>query len=53
MDTFIVRDLYDGSGALPERYNARGTFCFLARHRDIDGAFDVSFTIEFELFNSS
>ncbi len=34
-----------------ERYNARGTFCFLARHRD-DGHFDVSFTIKFEtLFN--
>ena len=53
MDTFIVCDLYDRSGALPERYNARGAFCFLARHRDIDGAFDVYFAIEFELFNSS
>lgn len=38
---------------MPERYNARGAFCFLAQHRDIDGTFDVSFTVEFELFNSS
>ena len=38
---------------MPERYNARGAFCFLARHRDIDGAFNVSSAFEFELFNSS
>ena len=38
---------------MSERYNARGAFCFLAWYRDIDGAFDVSFTVKFELFNSS